>query len=69
MRGRQLVHRVHKLQVQPKRTRLTLSSRKSWKRKGGNMIRDAIPYFEIDAIRFVDHSVQLPPFRCAYSTT
>lgn len=25
------------------------------------MIRDAIPYFEIDAIRFVDHSVQLPP--------
>ncbi|WP_066025006.1 QWxxN domain [Enterococcus mundtii] len=29
--------------------------------KEWNMIRDAIPYFEIDAIRFVDHSVQLPP--------
>lgn len=29
--------------------------------KEWNMIRDAIPYINIDALRFVDHSVKLPP--------
>lgn len=29
--------------------------------KEWNMILDATPYFEIDAVRFVDHSITLPP--------